>query len=82
MSLFKTVRINERFSGQLRLNVYNLPNRAYYQTPDALINDANPTVHNPNYASFNTFLANSGTLVTAPFGKGTRNIQLGGKIIF
>ncbi len=82
MSLFKTVRINERFSGQLRMNVYNLPNRAYYQTPDALLNDANPTVHNPNYSSFNNFQANSGTLVTAPFGKGTRNIQLGGKIIF
>jgi outer membrane receptor protein involved in Fe transport len=82
MSLFKTVRINERFSGQLRMNVYNLPNRAYYQTPDALLNNANPTVHNPNYASFNNFKANSGTLVTAPFGKGTRNIQLGAKIIF
>ena len=82
MSLFKTVKINEKISSQLRMNVFNLPNRAYYQTPDSLINDANPTVHNPNYSSFNTFLANSGTLVTAPFGKGTRNIQLGAKIIF
>jgi Carboxypeptidase regulatory-like domain/TonB dependent receptor len=82
MSFFKTLRINEKVSAQLRMNVWNLPNRAYYQTPDAAINDANPTVHNPNYASYNTFLANSGTLITAPFGKGTRNIQLGGKIIF
>lgn len=82
MSLFKTVRINERFSGQFRINVYNLPNRAYYGTPDAAINDANPTVHNPNYASFNNYQANAGTIVGTAFGKGNRNIQLGAKIIF
>ena len=84
-SVFKTVRINERFSSQLRLNVFNLPNRAYYGAPDAALNDANPAVHTTvpgGYASFNNFLANPGTLVTAPFGKGTRNIQLGAKIIF
>jgi hypothetical protein len=34
-SIFKTVRINERVSAQLRLNVFNLPNRAYYGAPDA-----------------------------------------------
>jgi hypothetical protein len=79
-SIFKTVRISERFSGQLRMNVYNLPNRAYYGTPDVALNDANPSVR--GYSSFNNFKANGGTLVTAPFGKGTRNIQLGGKIIF
>jgi hypothetical protein len=84
-SVFKTVRINERFSGQLRLNVFNLPNRAYYGAPDAALNNANPTVHSAvvgGYSSFNNFKANPGTLVTAPFGKGTRNIQLGAKIIF
>jgi hypothetical protein len=87
MSLFKTVRINERFSGQLRLNVYNLPNRQYLGTPDPALNDANPTVRATasipaGFSSFNNVTANGGTLITAPFGKGTRNIQLGGKIIF
>lgn len=84
-SVFKTVRINERFSSQLRLNVFNVPNRQYLGTPDVLLNDANPAVHTAvagGYASFNNFKANGGTLVTAPFGKGTRNIQLGAKIIF
>jgi hypothetical protein len=84
-SVFKTVKINERFSSQLRLNVFNVPNRQYLGTPDVLLNDANPAVHTAvpgGYASFNNFKANSGTLVTAPFGKGTRNIQLGAKIIF
>jgi hypothetical protein len=84
-SIFKTVRINERFSGQLRLNVFNLPNRAYYGAPDAALNNANPAVHTTvpgGYSSFLNYKANPGTLVTAPFGKGTRNIQLGAKIIF
>jgi hypothetical protein len=81
-SVFKTVRINERFSGQLRLNVFNVPNRAYYGAPDAALNDANPTIRTALFSSFNNFKANPGTLITAPFGKGTRNIQLGAKIIF
>lgn len=86
-SLFKTIRINERVSGQLRLLVYNLPNRAYYGTPDFTLNNADPSKHlsaayPQGYASFTTFRPNAGTLVTAPFGKGTRNIQIGGKIIF
>jgi hypothetical protein len=86
-SLFKTVRINERFSGQLRMLVYNLPNRAYYGTPDFNLNNSDPSkrvsaAYPQGYNSFNTFTPNAGTLVTAPFGKGTRNIQLGGKIIF
>jgi hypothetical protein len=84
-SIFKTVRINERFSSQLRLNVFNLPNRAYYGAPDAALNNANPAVHTTvpgGYSSFLNFKANPGTLITAPFGKGTRNIQLGAKIIF
>ena len=82
MSVFKTVRIAERVTGQLRIDVYNVPNRAFYGTPDPSINDANPGVHNPGYASFQNFQANGGTMVSSPFGAGTRNIQLGGKIIF
>jgi hypothetical protein len=84
-SVFKTIKLNERFSSQLRLNVFNVPNRQYLGTPDVLLNDANPTVHTQvtgGYASFNNFKANGGTLVTAPFGKGTRNIQLGAKFMF
>jgi hypothetical protein len=86
-SVFKTVRINERFSGQLRLNVYNLPNRAYYGTPDFTLNDVDPSRHvsaayPQGYNAFTTFRPNGGGGITVPFGKGTRNIQLGGKIIF
>ncbi|HWW22961.1 MAG TPA: hypothetical protein VNY78_03610, partial [Edaphobacter sp.] len=86
-SIFKTVRINERFSGQLRLNVYNAANRAYYGTPDFLLNNSDPSKHvsaayPQGFNTFNTYFPNSGGGVAAPFGKGTRNIQLGGKIIF
>lgn len=88
MSVFKTVKINERFSGQLRLNVFNVPNRLYLGTPDFTVNDANPAVHNPivgaytNYASFENYKANGGSAVGTPFGKGGRNIQLGANIQF
>ena len=86
-SVFKTVRINERFSGQLRMNVYNLPNRAYYGTPDLTLNNSDPSKHvsaayPQGYNSFTTFRPNGGGGITVPFGKGTRNIQLGAKIIF
>ena len=76
-------------SAQLRFNAYDLPNRAYYGTPDINLNDANPAVHtsNPNnqqqyYASFLNFLANTGGSVSTPFGRGTRNIQIGAKVFF
>ncbi len=88
MSLFKTLRIAEKVSGQLRFNVYNLPNRAYYGTPDAYLQDANPGVHSSNpasaqyYSSFGNYLANAGGSVSTPFGRGTRNIQVGAKVIF
>ncbi len=83
MSVFKNVRINERVKAQLRFNVYNLPNRAFYGNPDANINDANPGVHGKaNYASFQNYLQNYGTMLSSPFGSGNRNIQIGGKIIF
>jgi hypothetical protein len=86
-SLFKTVRINERFSGQLRINAYNVPNRAYYGTPDFTLNNADPSKHisaayPQGYNSFTTYRPNGGGGITVPFGKGTRNIQLGAKIIF
>ncbi len=89
MSLFKTIRIKEGVSAQLRLNAYDLPNRAYYGTPDINLNDANPAVHTSNvnnqqqyYASFLNYLANTGGSVSAPFGRGTRNIQVGAKVFF
>jgi outer membrane receptor protein involved in Fe transport len=83
MSAFKTVRISEGVSMQLRLLVYNVPNRLYLGTPDAVINDSNPAVRGAaNYSSFENYLANGGTIVGSPFGKGNRNIQIGGKIIF
>jgi hypothetical protein len=86
-SIFKTVRISERFSGQLRLNAYNVTNRAYYGTPDFTLNNADPSKHisavfPQGLNSFNTYKENGGGGITVPFGKGTRNIQLGGKIIF
>ncbi len=85
MSVFKTLKVNERVSAQLRLNVYDLPNRLYLGTPDALVTDAIPThtdaLKRP-FASFENYLNNGGTVVGTPFGKGNRNIQLGGKILF
>ena len=87
MSVFKTIRINERFSGQLRINAYNVPNRAYYGTPDFTLNDADPSKHisaayPQGFNTFNTYFTIPGGGVAPPFGKGTRNIQLGAKIIF
>jgi hypothetical protein len=83
LSAFKSVRITEGVTMQLRLLVYNVPNRLYLGTPDLLVNDANPAVHGAaNYASFENYLANGGSAVGTPFGKGGRNIQIGGKIIF
>jgi hypothetical protein len=81
MSIFKDTRLTERITSELRLNVFNLPNRAYYGTPDANIADANPSNHG-GIASFQNFLENGGTIVGTAFGKGMRNIQIGGKIIF
>jgi outer membrane receptor protein involved in Fe transport len=84
-SVFKTVKMTERVSGQLRLNVFNLPNRLYLGTPSALINNAanvNTDALGQKFASFENYLANGGSAVGTPFGKGGRNIQLGGKIIF
>ncbi len=84
-SVFKTVRIAERVSMQLRLNVFNVPNRMYLGNPDPVVTDATPT-HTTGtgqtFASFENYLNNTGTIVGTPFGKGNRNIQLGGKIIF
>ncbi len=85
MSVFKTVKLTERFSAQLRLNVYNLPNRLYLGTPDAAVNNANATHTDAlgnKFASFENYLNNGGSAVGTPFGKGGRNIQLGGKILF
>ncbi len=83
-AVFKNVTIRESKSLQLRLNVYNLPNRAYYGSPDPNIADANPAVHGKvPYASFGNFLANSGAVISTPgYGRGSRNIQLGGKFTF
>ncbi len=82
MSIFKDTKITERVTSELRLNVYNLPNRAYYGTPDAYVADYNPALHSGT-SSFQTFLENGGTTgLSNPFGKGMRNIQIGGKILF
>ena len=81
MSVFKDTHITERVNLQLRLNVFNLPNRAYYGTPDASLADTNPANHG-GVASFQNYLENGGIIVGTPFGKGSRNIQFGGKIIF
>ena len=68
-------------SGQLRFNAYNVPNRAYYGTPDQR-SMMRTCPFKLDITFLQQFLANSGAVITAPFGKGTRNIQLGGKIIF
>ncbi len=83
MTLAKTIRIAERASAKFGINVYNLPNRAFYGIPDAYINNANPaTKGKANYSSFENFTSNYGTMQSSPFGSGTRNIQLTGKVLF
>jgi hypothetical protein len=74
-SIFKTAKLTERVSLQLRLNVYNLPNHVFLGTPD-------PSIADVTLGRFENYTSSTGTQVTAPFGKGTRNIQLGGKILF
>ena len=86
-SLFKTVRIAERVSMQLRLNAYNVLNRAFYGVPDPYLPDALPTrTTNTNsiqyFGSFENFQGNGGGAVSVPTGRGTRNLQIGGKILF
>ncbi len=85
MSVFKTMKVTERVNLQFRINAFNVPNRSYLGTPDPLVTDAVKTHTDAlgnKFNSFENYLNNPGTIVGTPFGKGARNIQLGGKILF
>ena len=75
-SVFKTTRITERVSFQLRVNAFNILNRSQYNNPGAALNDY-------NFAYFNNFLysgAASGSNVGT--GTGVRNMTFEGRILF
>jgi hypothetical protein len=76
--LFKSFHITERYNVQLQTTLFNALNRAYYGTPDVLIDDAS----NGNGATFNNFTGNGGGVFGPSTGSatGSRNIQLGLKI--
>lgn len=83
-SIYKDVRLTERVTLQLQITAWNALNRAYYATPDALLDDVlkSPVSGflNDHYngGATATYAAN-GAIVPAP---GNRNIQLGGEIRF
>jgi hypothetical protein len=83
-SVYKDVRLTERFTLQLQLTAFNALNRQFFTTPDPYLDDVLKSPQsgflNTNYASGSTatFAAN-GAIVPPP---GNRNIQLGGEIRF
>jgi hypothetical protein len=75
-SVFKTTRITERVSFQLRVTAFNVLNRSYYQFPGNALAD-----YNEGY--FNNFLysgASTGSNVGT--GTGVRNVTFEGRILF
>ena len=80
MSAFKDFHITERYNLQLQVNLFNALNRAYYGTPDVLLDDASTG----NNATFQNFRGNSGSSIGPSTGSatGSRNVQLGAKIQF
>ena len=72
ISIYKSTKLTERFNLQLQLLIYNPLNRGYYGAPDAAIEDAG--------ATFTNYTGNAGSAFGV--GTGTRNVQLGTKILF
>ena len=77
---FKNFHVTERYNLQLQTTLFNALNRAYYGTPDTLIDDASIA----NGASFNNFSSKYGGQFGPTTGNatGARNIQLGARLIF
>ena len=84
LSLLKDMKINERFTVQLRGVAYNVMNRQYRGVPDPQIADLNFADKQGSFA--NTFFNNNGgnpPQANSVFsGIDRRRIEVGGKIIF
>jgi hypothetical protein len=74
VSIYKNNQLSERFNLQLQATFFNALNRAYYGAPDAQIEDAGST--------FGNFTGNAGNSSNGPAGSGTRNVQVGARLLF
>jgi hypothetical protein len=86
-SVGKNIKVTERATLQLTMNVFNVLNRAYYGTPDANLEDSlYPDYGLPNSFLLNTFTGGSpGTSAGGGAyyaGFGNRNIQLTAHVNF
>ena len=86
-SLYKNVRLTERFTTQLQLSAFNVLNRAYYGTPDPFLDDVLQELTGPG-PGFLSNLYNGGAQATVsaggaqPQSSGNRTIQLGAEVRF
>ena len=86
-SLYKNVRLTERFTTQLQLSAFNVLNRAYYGTPDPFLDDVLLQLTGPG-PGFLSNLYNLGAQATVaaggaqPQSAGNRTIQLGAEVRF
>lgn len=86
-SMYKNVRLTERFTTQLQLSAFNVLNRAYYGTPDPFLDDVLQELNGPG-PGFLSNLYNGGSQATVaaggaqPQSPGNRSIQLGVEVRF
>jgi hypothetical protein len=83
-SMFKTTKLNERFSLRFQAQVFNLMNRQFRGVPSTNVYNAVPSVVGAP-ARFNTTFFNStgsGTTNATLDGVGIRRMQFGLKVLF
>jgi hypothetical protein len=82
LAVLKNLKLNERFSMQLRLVAYNVLNRQFRGVPDPLVDDGNFSEAKGSFG--NTFFNSSGGDSTNVLqsGIGVRMLEVGVKIIF
>ena len=80
LGAFKDFHVTERVNLQLQVNLFNALNRAFYGTPDPLLDDASTN----NFATFANFRGNNSQVFgpTVAAATGSRNVQLGAKVQF
>jgi hypothetical protein len=79
--LYKDFHVTERYNVQLQATLFNAFNRAFYGTPDPLVDDA---YIGSTEATFQNFEGNNNSAFGPSTGSatGSRNIQIGAKIQF
>jgi len=82
LALIKNVKLTERFSLQLRSELYNVMNRDYRGVPDPIVDDGNFRDAQGSFG--NTFFNATGGFQTNAVnsGIGRRRLEVGAKIIF